>query len=632
MELFDGRANSPGGTINITTDKLIFSDVSAPAGSRLKNISPATLRDDLDLLTVTGAASIYAPLGSPASFTELIATDFLTVTGNISATDLTLTSTISFPDNVRQTFNPGSTVPGLNVGSFAGNPSTPTNGDLWYNSTANELRARINGATVALGAGGGGGGDAYLGAPASFTELVATDFLTVTGNISAVDLTLTSTISFPDNVRQTFNPGATVPGLNVGSYAGNPSTPSNGDLWYNSTASELRARINGATVALGAGGAGADLSLAWETTPAAMASTVIDVTKRLNYKSISANTTLTFSATPAANKWFGVWIQNTDPDFAKTITIPAAQSIARNKTVTTVTVPPGRPAGFYNGHLFLRFFYDGTYLYVFDDWNGMDLAVGQYTTMLGMDAGQGTATGADFSVFVGYQAGFNSPSAGQAVCVGYGAGSNSGGYAQTNVGYQAGQNCSAASSVNLGYKAGYTSGGTNCFIGTHAGESVGTSDGAVAIGYHAANSATLCTGSVFIGDHCGATAATARQSVFLGGYAGIDRPHTLWIDTQNTTALDAYKPMIYGEFDNRKFSINGDILVGRSSTNDTAVASAAFEVRSTTRGLLLPRMTKTQRDAISSPATGLAVFQTDNTPGLRVYNGTNWMKYTETAD
>jgi hypothetical protein len=43
-------------------------------------------------------------------------------------------------------------------------------------------------------------------------------------------------------------------------------------------------------------------------------------------------------------------------------------------------------------------------------------------------------------------------------------------------------------------------------------------------------------------------------------------------------------------------------------------------------------MTKTQRDAISSPVAGLAIYQTDNTPGLRVYNGTNWMKYTETAD
>lgn len=69
----------------------------------------------------------------------------------------TISGAISFPDDVRQTFNPGTTNAGLNVGSLAGDPSTPANGDLWYDSTANELTARINGANVALGSGGGGG-------------------------------------------------------------------------------------------------------------------------------------------------------------------------------------------------------------------------------------------------------------------------------------------------------------------------------------------------------------------------------------------------------------------------------------------------------------------------------------------
>ncbi len=72
---------------------------------------------------------------------------------------LSLSAAISFPDNVRQTFNPGTTTPGLSVGSFAGDPSGPSNGDVWYNSSSEALRARINGATVSLGASGGGGGD-----------------------------------------------------------------------------------------------------------------------------------------------------------------------------------------------------------------------------------------------------------------------------------------------------------------------------------------------------------------------------------------------------------------------------------------------------------------------------------------
>lgn len=67
------------------------------------------------------------------------------------------TGALTFPDGVKQTFNPDGTTAGFNVGSQAGDPSTPANGDCWYDSTANELTCRINGSNVALGSGGGGG-------------------------------------------------------------------------------------------------------------------------------------------------------------------------------------------------------------------------------------------------------------------------------------------------------------------------------------------------------------------------------------------------------------------------------------------------------------------------------------------
>lgn len=67
------------------------------------------------------------------------------------------TGVLGLPDGIRQTFNPNATTPGLNVGSQAGDPSTPINGDLWYDSTGNLLRARINGATISIGSGNPGG-------------------------------------------------------------------------------------------------------------------------------------------------------------------------------------------------------------------------------------------------------------------------------------------------------------------------------------------------------------------------------------------------------------------------------------------------------------------------------------------
>jgi hypothetical protein len=55
-------------------------------------------------------------------------------------------------------------------------------------------------------------------------------------------------------------------------------------------------------------------------------------------------------------------------------------------------------------------------------------------------------------------------------------------------------------------------------------------------------------------------------------------------------------------------------------------ASAMLDVQSTTKGFLMPRMTLAQRNLIPSPAAGLMVYQTDNTPGFYHYNGSNWIQ------
>ena len=59
---------------------------------------------------------------------------------------------------------------------------------------------------------------------------------------------------------------------------------------------------------------------------------------------------------------------------------------------------------------------------------------------------------------------------------------------------------------------------------------------------------------------------------------------------------------------------------------NTPSASSALEIESTTGGILIPRMTETQRDAIVSPASGLMIYQTDEVSGFYFYNGTGWAK------
>ena len=59
-----------------------------------------------------------------------------------------------------------------------------------------------------------------------------------------------------------------------------------------------------------------------------------------------------------------------------------------------------------------------------------------------------------------------------------------------------------------------------------------------------------------------------------------------------------------------------------TTTPDT---SAALDITSTTKGLLIPRMTNAQRQAISNPAAGLQVFVTDLDGGsFMFYDGTEW--------
>lgn len=121
----------------------------------------AYVLDDNNVERSLYAGSALGDVVGPASSTDNAVVRFDGTTGklvqNTSTTTLSDAGAFSFADGVTQIFNPNGTSSGLNVGSQAGDPSTPANGDVWYDATANELTARINGANVALGAGGGGG-------------------------------------------------------------------------------------------------------------------------------------------------------------------------------------------------------------------------------------------------------------------------------------------------------------------------------------------------------------------------------------------------------------------------------------------------------------------------------------------
>src|SRR5581483_3381441 len=89
--------------------------------------------------------------------------------------------------------------------------------------------------------------------------------------------------------------------------------------------------------------------------------------------------------------------------------------------------------------------------------------------------------------------------------------------------------------------------------------------------------------------------------------------------------------LFYGSIDLRA---QGNVDIGTTSPD----ASALLDLTSTSRGLLIPRMTEAQRIAISSPATGLLVYETNTSTALSnpysgyastfwYYNGTMWVPF-----
>ncbi len=111
---------------------------------------------------------------------------------------------------------------------------------------------------------------------------------------------------------------------------------------------------------------------------------------------------------------------------------------------------------------------------------------------------------------------------------------------------------------------------------------------------------------------------------------------TAWVDLGNVESGTATGQTLYwdnaaGEWKHAETSeifwddTNKSLGLGTATPD----ASATLELLSTTTGFLPPRMTATQRDAISSPAEGLIVYDlTNNKPDF--YNGTVWRAFVST--
>jgi hypothetical protein len=67
-------------------------------------------------------------------------------------------------------------------------------------------------------------------------------------------------------------------------------------------------------------------------------------------------------------------------------------------------------------------------------------------------------------------------------------------------------------------------------------------------------------------------------------------------------------------------SFSQNIGIGTTTPN----IFAKLDIADTATDLLIPRMTKAQRDAITTPATSLLIYQTNDNTAFYSYNGTAW--------
>ena len=246
---------------------------------------------------------------------------------------------------------------------------------------------------------------------------------------------------------------------------------------------------------------------------------------------------------------------------------------------------------------------------------GYDITTGTYNTIIGTgSAGNGITTGS-YNTIIGSQITGLSSSLSNTIILADGQGNQ-------RLRIASNGNVLIGTTTDGGYKLDVN--GTARLSGTNSATIISSAAGINTLDIQSTNSGT--TGYSMLGFRDNGN--TYRFSVGVGNtgetFYGVANKFFI---VQNTTTtvrfvIDAVGNVGIGLTNpSYKMDVNGDIRAGNARFASIAGqsvgigttspnASALLDVSSTTKGILFPRMTTTQKNAISSPAAGLVVYDT----------------------
>lgn len=163
--------------------------------------------------------------------------------------------------------------------------------------------------------------------------------------------------------------------------------------------------------------------------------------------------------------------------------------------------------------------------------------------------------------------------------------------------------------VALGYDAAKSV--TNALYNTAVGYSAlsaTTGSGNTALGRSAGTTNTSGSNNTFLGQSSNASATNLSNATAIGNGAEVTASNTIQLGNGSVTNVNT----------SGTITTTGSVGIGTTSPN----SAAALEIVSTTKGLLLPRLTTIQRNSIAQPPAGLVIYNT-TTNTVQGYGGSS---------